>query len=81
MSSFVSPKAGKLIGVAVEAMGQGYADTIHFLYGYDPINQRIIGFKVLESKETPGIGSRIETDKRFFFFFNPKASKWGPLSV
>ena len=56
---------GKLIGVAVEASGMGYADIIRILYGYDPENQKIIGFHVLESKETPGLGDKIEKEQRF----------------
>ncbi len=60
----------ELIGVAVEAAGQGYADIIRILYGYDPAAQKIIGFHVLESKETPGLGDKIEKDQRFLDNFN-----------
>jgi electron transport complex protein RnfG len=56
---------GKLVGYAVEASGQGYADVIRVLYGYDPAKQTIIGFQVLESKETPGLGDRIAKDEQF----------------
>lgn len=56
---------GELIGVAIEASGRGYADIIKVLYGYDPINEQIIGFYVLESKETPGLGDKIEKDAGF----------------
>ena len=55
----------KLVGVAVEASGQGYADIIRILYGYDPDKQAIVGFYVLESKETPGLGDKIEKDLNF----------------
>ena len=55
----------KLVGVAVEASGQGYADILRILYGYDPEAQKIIGFYVLESKETPGLGDKIEKDPNF----------------
>ncbi len=56
---------GKLVGVAVEASGQGYADIIRVLYGYDPEKQEVVGFYVLESKETPGLGDKIEKDPAF----------------
>ncbi|MDH3399850.1 MAG: FMN-binding protein [Chromatiales bacterium] len=56
---------GKLVGIAVEAAGQGFADIIKVLYGYDPVCQCIIGFKVLATKETPGLGDKIETDPAF----------------
>jgi electron transport complex protein RnfG len=58
-------KDEKLVGYAVEASGQGYADIIRVLYGYDPAKQTIIGFQVLESKETPGLGDKIEKDEQF----------------
>jgi len=55
----------RLVGVAIEAQGMGYQDRLRLLYGYDPVQQTIIGMRVLESRETPGLGDRIETDKRF----------------
>ncbi len=61
--------SGKLVGVAVEAKGQGYAGTIRILYGYDPGMEKIIGFHVLESLETPGLGDKIEKDGKFLANF------------
>ncbi len=61
---------GKFKGVAIEASGQGYADIIRILYGYDPVNQKVIGFYVLESKETPGLGDKIEKDEFFLDNFS-----------
>ena len=58
-------KNEKLVGYAVEASGQGYADIIRILYGYDPKQQILIGFQVLQSKETPGLGDKIEKEQRF----------------
>jgi electron transport complex protein RnfG len=55
----------KLVGLAVEASGLGFADVLRVLYGYDPEQQTIIGFHVLESKETPGLGDKIEKDLNF----------------
>jgi Na+-translocating ferredoxin:NAD+ oxidoreductase subunit G len=57
------------MGVAVEASGQGYADILRILYGYNPENQEIMGFYVLESKETPGLGDKIEKDVNFLSNF------------
>lgn len=56
---------GKLVGFAIEAAGMGYQDTIRVLYGYDPERQAIVGFRVLESRETPGLGDKIDTDPAF----------------
>ncbi|MEP1096139.1 MAG: FMN-binding protein [Cyclobacteriaceae bacterium] len=63
-------ESGNLMGVAIEASGQGYADIIKILYGYDPEKQHIIGFYVLETKETPGLGDKIEKDKDFLANFS-----------
>lgn len=59
----------KLVGYALGAAGQGYADIIRILYGYDPKRQLVIGFQVLESKETPGLGDKIEKEQHFLANF------------
>ncbi len=56
---------GKLVGLALEASGMGYQDIVRMLYGYSFEKQAILGIKVLESRETPGLGDRIETDPQF----------------
>jgi electron transport complex protein RnfG len=58
-------KQNELVGVALEGAGQGYADIIKVLYGYNVNTQKIIGFYVLETKETPGLGDKIEKDQHF----------------
>lgn len=60
---------GRLVGVAVEGSGMGYQDIIRLLYGYSPDKQAVIGIKVLESRETPGLGTRVETDPAFLANF------------
>lgn len=57
--------SGDLVGVAVEAAGQGFQDVLRVLYGYSPRCDCVVGLKVLESKETPGLGDKIESDARF----------------
>jgi electron transport complex protein RnfG len=54
-----------LVGVAIEAQGMGYQDVIRVLYGYSFDKEAIIGIRVLDSKETPGLGDRIESDPEF----------------
>ncbi|MCB0572248.1 MAG: FMN-binding protein [Phaeodactylibacter sp.] len=61
---------GKLVGVAVEASGLGFADVLRVLYGYEPEKQQVVGFYVLESKETPGLGDKIEKDAAFLGNFS-----------
>jgi len=55
----------RLVGLAVEARGMGYQDVIRVLYGYSFAEDAIIGIHVLESKETPGLGDKIERDPAF----------------
>jgi len=55
----------RLVGLAVEAEGMGYQDVIHVLYGYSFAQDAIVGIRVLESRETPGLGDKIETDADF----------------
>jgi len=59
----------KLVGVAINATGQGYQDVIKILYGYNPNSACITGFDVLKSTETPGFGTKITTDKDFLANF------------
>ncbi|MBT8447674.1 MAG: FMN-binding protein [Gammaproteobacteria bacterium] len=56
---------GALAGAVVTAEGMGYQDNIRILYAYSLARDAIVGLKVLDSKETPGLGDRIETDPRF----------------
>lgn len=55
-------ESGELVGLAIATQGMGYQDTIELLYGYAPSTESVIGIRVLESRETPGLGDRIETD-------------------
>lgn len=64
---------GALVGLAVEAQGMGYQDTIGLLYGYSPAAEAIVGIQVLESRETPGLGDRIESDPGFLANFEKLA--------
>jgi electron transport complex protein RnfG len=56
---------GSLIGFAVEAQAMGYQDAVRILWGYAHARQAIIGMCVLESRETPGLGDRVETDPAY----------------
>lgn len=62
-------EAGRLVGIAIEASGQGFQDVIRLLYGYSPQREQVIGMEVLESKETPGLGDKIMKDPAFLANF------------
>jgi electron transport complex protein RnfG len=61
---------GQLVGLAIEAQGMGYQDVVRMLYGYSFAEQAVIGIRVLESRETPGLGDRIESDADFLRNFD-----------
>lgn len=56
---------GALVGLALEAEAMGYQDVVRLVYGYAPEREQIVGFRILESRETPGLGDRVETDARY----------------
>lgn len=65
--------AGKMTGFAISGGETGYADVIEALFSYNPNAELIIGFKVLESKETPGLGDKIFKDADFQLNFTELA--------
>lgn len=60
---------GTFIGFAIPAAEPGFQDIIGAIYGYDVDKKMIIGFEVLESKETPGLGDKIFKDEEFTSIF------------
>ncbi len=59
----------RLVGAVVTAEGMGYQDNIRVLYSYSFEQDAIVGFMVLDSKETPGLGDKIETEPHFLANF------------
>jgi H+/Na+-translocating ferredoxin:NAD+ oxidoreductase subunit G len=55
----------RLIGFAIPAAEPGFQDVISLIFGYDPATKQLLGLKVLDSKETPGLGAKIESDTAF----------------
>ncbi|HUE96610.1 MAG TPA: FMN-binding protein [Longimicrobiaceae bacterium] len=58
-------EAGAPVGYAVSGGEPGFQDIIRVLFGYDPRSRALLGMRVLESKETPGLGDTIEKDSVF----------------
>ncbi len=61
---------GELVGAVITAQGMGYADNIRVLYAYSFEQHALVGFKVLESKETPGLGDKVEIEPHFLANFD-----------
>ncbi len=63
---------GNLGGYAVYQIGTGFADRIVLIFGLEPDLKRISGLKILEQKETPGLGALIEDEEVFLKFWKNK---------
>lgn len=59
---FDSPDTSSLVGYAFVAKEPGYSSVLETMVGVDTTGD-IIGMKVLDQKETPGLGTRIEEVK------------------
>ncbi len=51
------------VAYAIVASGNGFQDKIKLIFGVKPDFSRIIDLRILEQKETPGMGAKIETKK------------------
>ena len=71
--------SGALVGIAIEASGRGW-DVLQLLYAYSPDCQCINGFKVLECKETPGVGDRITKQEDFLANFEELDATFDPAT-
>jgi electron transport complex protein RnfG len=65
---------GKIAGYALEQVGGGFADKIKLLIAVDARMEKIKGYAVMKSNETPGFGDKITGDFRKEFV-NCKAVK------
>jgi electron transport complex protein RnfG len=67
-------EADEPVGVAVSRGESGFQDVILVILGFDPAAGTVSGMKVLESKETPGLGDKIFKDQPWVdqFFAGPQ---------
>jgi electron transport complex protein RnfG len=66
--------SSQIRGVAVSRGESGFQDVVQVIFGFDPTNGKLTGMKVLDSKETPGLGDKIFKDQVFVdqFFAGPE---------
>jgi len=57
---------GQLIGWAFVCQGSGFADKIKLVVGVDAAFEKMAGFGVLSSNETPGFGDKITIKDGFY---------------
>lgn len=67
---YLGYRENQAVGFAIEAGEPGFQDIIGLIFGYDPERRTLLGMKVLESKETPGLGDKIEKDSSFVAQFD-----------
>ncbi len=51
---------GSLKGFAIVFEKSGFQDKVRVIFGYDALAKTVLGMKILESMETPGLGDKIE---------------------
>lgn len=62
--------SGRRTGFAIPGAEPGFQDLIHLIFGYDATEDRVLGMRVLENKETPGLGDKIVKDSTFVAGFD-----------
>lgn len=63
-------ESGRRTGFAIPGAEPGFQDLIHLIFGYDAVRDEVLGMRVLESKETPGLGDKIVKDSTFVAEFD-----------
>jgi electron transport complex protein RnfG len=81
----------KRVGYAIASGEPGFQDIVRVIFGYDRAAGSILGMRVLESKETPGLGDKIEKDQEFVTQFiganapligvTPRSAKGDPHEI
>jgi electron transport complex protein RnfG len=60
---------GDLAGFAIQATGVGFQDKITLMFGLDASLEEITGLTIIDQKETPGLGAKIEDWESFLQFW------------
>ncbi|UCF16592.1 MAG: FMN-binding protein [Phycisphaerales bacterium] len=68
-----SSEDGRTAGYAFTAQGPGWGGTIKLVIAVDNLFERILGFQVLASNETPNLGDKIKGDEFRSQFSGAKA--------
>ena len=74
-------EAGERVGFSFNAAGSGFADKIELVVAVDENFEKIAGFDVLTSNETPGFGDQIKYDYFRDQFVGAPAGELKPVSL
>lgn len=74
--------AGQIQGIAISRGESGFQDVVQVIFGFNPSSGKLTGMKILDSKETPGLGDKIFKDMNFVnqFFASPQTPLIGVKS-
>jgi electron transport complex protein RnfG len=59
---YVGLKGPDIVGFAIPAKEPGFQDPIEILFGFDPKSNTTLGVTIISSRETPGLGDKIQDD-------------------
>jgi electron transport complex protein RnfG len=65
---------GDLAGFAIQATGVGFQDKITLMFGLDASLEEITGLTIIDQKETPGLGAKIEDWDTFLQFWENRVA-------
>jgi Na+-translocating ferredoxin:NAD+ oxidoreductase subunit G len=54
---------GQRVGFAIPAGEPGFQDVIGILFGFEAASRTTLGLTILDSRETPGLGDKIEEER------------------
>ncbi len=61
---------GALVGYALQASGTGFQDKIALCVGVNPEFTQILALTIIDQKETPGLGAKIQDNNSFLRFWH-----------
>ncbi len=70
---------GNIKGYAVYAVGTGFQDLITVIFGVDKDFKTLYSLRVLEQKETPGLGAKITDENEFLKFWENRNIQSGEI--
>lgn len=71
---------GADVGWCVRASARGYGGPVHMVIGLDR-NGKVLGLTILAMNETPGLGTRVETEEWFLKQFTGLPAGYGERDV
>ena len=65
---------GEIVGYAIVRTGAGFSDRIKLIFGVSEDLSKIYSLRILEQKETPGLGAKITDESTFLRFWHNRSA-------